>query len=45
MYKGLTQEEMATKLGIDPGTLRAYEKERKIPHGIMRERIDHALKF
>jgi len=41
--KGLTQEEMAGKLGIDPSTFRAYENERNVPRGNMRERIDRAM--
>jgi len=44
IYRGLTQEQMAHELGIDPSTLAAYESERKLPHGTMREKINHALK-
>ena len=42
-YKGLTQEQMAGTLVIDPSTLGAYENGQKVPHINMREIIDRTL--
>lgn len=40
VQSGLTQEEMAEKLGITQGTYKNYEKNRPLPHQYVRQFCD-----